>query len=31
MSPSAHSDALEQHPSFTGSVPVPQVISDKVV
>ena len=26
-----YSDALERRPSFVGSVPVPQVISDKVV
>ena len=28
---SAYSDRLERRPSFAGSVPVPQVISDKVV
>ncbi len=28
---SAYSDALERRPSFQGSVPVPQAISDKVV
>ena len=28
---SAYSDALERRPSFAGSVPVPQVISDRVV
>ena len=28
---SAYSDALERRPSFAATVPVPQVISDKIV